>query len=67
MKTPNRTHYTDKFSRIAKVFGQHDIRFGQAISICISGLEKKGKDIFNIENEDFEKELLDILTEMDKK
>ena len=63
MKKLDRTKNTDKFSNIAKEFGQYDIRFGQAIAICISRLENKGQDIFAIENNLLEKELLDMLSE----
>ena len=57
-KDYNREDNTDKFSEIAKKFGENDIRFGQAIFNYARTLAKEDKDLFVIENDEFEAGLL---------
>lgn len=60
MKKDRREH-TDKFSEIAKKFGEKDIRFGQAIFNYMKKLEKEGKDLYFVENDELEKSLFQEL------
>jgi len=57
-KKHNREDNTDRFSEIAKKFGEKDIRFGQAIYNYTRKLTEEGKDLYFIENDDFEAGLL---------
>jgi len=57
-KDYNREDNTDRFSEIAKKFGKNDIRFGQAIYNYTRKLTAEGKDLYSIENDEFEAGLL---------
>ena len=62
----DRTKNTDRFSEIAKRFGENDYRFGQAIYNYIRNLKEKGKDIYSVENDEFEAGLLAELEILEK-
>ena len=62
----DRTENTDKFSEIAKKFGENDIRFGQAIFNYARTIAKEDKDLFVIENDEFEAGLLAEVERLEK-